>query len=100
AQPEADALSATLDGLITNYDIEISADGSVLIENRSPDIGLSPPNSAWMTFFGQFFDHGLDLVTKGNNGTIYIPLQADDPLIAGADHIFGTTMTCRRNCVS
>ena len=42
-----------------------------------------------MTFFGQFFDHGLDLVTKGGNGTIYIPLQADDPLIAGADHILG-----------
>ena len=42
-----------------------------------------------MTFFGQFFDHGLDLVTKGSNGTIYIPLQADDPLIAGPDHILG-----------
>jgi hypothetical protein len=25
-----------------------------------------------MTFFGQFFDHGLDLVTKGNAGTVYI----------------------------
>ena len=82
--------STALDGLIANYDIEISADGSVLIENRSADIGLSPPNSAWMTFFGQFFDHGLDLVTKGGNGTIYMPLQADDPLIAGADHVFGT----------
>ena len=34
-----------------------------------------------MTFFGQFFDHGLDLVTKGGNGTVYVPLQADDPLI-------------------
>ena len=33
-----------------------------------------------MTFFGQFFDHGLDLVTKGGNGTIFIPLQPDDPL--------------------
>ena len=82
--------STALNDLIVDYDIEISADGSVLIENRSPDIGLSPPNSAWMTFFGQFFDHGLDLVTKGGNGTIYMPLQADDPLIAGADHIFGT----------
>ena len=33
-----------------------------------------------MTFFGQFFDHGLDLVTKGGSGTIFIPLQPDDPL--------------------
>ena len=89
--PDGRCASATLDGLIAQYDIEISADGSVLIENRSPDIGLSPPNSAWMTFFGQFFDHGLDLVTKGGNGTIYMPLQSDDPLIAGADDIFGTT---------
>ena len=28
-----------------------------------------------MTFFGQFFDHGLDLVTKGGNGTVFIPLK-------------------------
>jgi len=33
-----------------------------------------------MTFFGQFFDHGLDLVTKGGSGTVFIPLQPDDPL--------------------
>jgi Animal haem peroxidase/RTX calcium-binding nonapeptide repeat (4 copies) len=50
------------------------------IPNQSPDIGLSPGFNSWMTFFGQFFDHGLDLVTKGKNGTVYIPLQADDPL--------------------
>src|SRR5262249_34721303 len=41
---------------------------------------LTAPFNAWMTFFGQFFDHGLDLVTKGGNGTIFIPLQPDDPL--------------------
>ncbi|MCK7481279.1 MAG: hypothetical protein M0C28_31885 [Candidatus Moduliflexus flocculans] len=34
-----------------------------------------------MTFFGQFFDHGLDLVTKGGSGTVFMPLQADDPLV-------------------
>ena len=50
------------------------------IPNQSPDIGLSPGFNSWMTFFGQFFDHGLDLVTKGSNGTVYIPLMADDPL--------------------
>ena len=86
----AGASSSAALSLDRQDDIEISSDGSVLIENRSADIGLSPPNSAWMTFFGQFFDHGLDLVTKGGNGTIYMPLQADDPLIAGADHILGT----------
>jgi Ca2+-binding RTX toxin-like protein len=58
---------------ITNADL-------ASIPNQSPDIGLSPGFNSWMTYFGQFFDHGLDLVTKGNNGTVYIPLQADDPL--------------------
>jgi hypothetical protein len=57
------------------------------IPNQSPDIGLTAGFNSWMTFFGQFFDHGLDLVTKGGNETVYIPLQADDPLIAGADSI-------------
>src|SRR5439155_7507939 len=50
------------------------------IPNESPDAGLSAPFNAWMTFFGQFFDHGLDLVTKGGSGTVFIPLQPDDPL--------------------
>ena len=58
--------------------------------NTTPDEGLSAGFNAWFTFFGQFFDHGLDLVDKGSSGTIFIPLQADDPLIAGADGQFGT----------
>src|SRR5690606_38682745 len=77
------------------------------IENKAPDEGLSAPFSSWMTLFGQFFDHGLDLVAKGNNGTVYVPLKPDDPLYvegghtnfmvltrttadAGADGVFGT----------
>jgi Ca2+-binding RTX toxin-like protein len=69
--------------VITNTDLQT-------IPNQSPDIGLSPGFNSWMAIFGQFFDHGLDLVTKGGNGTVYIPLQADDPLIAGADGVVGT----------
>ncbi|WP_433740236.1 peroxidase family protein [Pseudomonas putida] len=78
-----------------------------LFENTAADAGLSAPFNAWMTFFGQFFDHGLDLVTKGGSGTIYIPLQPDDPLyvpggntnfmvvtratnLPGADGVLGT----------
>jgi hypothetical protein len=60
------------------------------IPNVSPDVGLAAPFNPWFTFFGQFFDHGLDLVTKGGNGTVFVPLQADDPLVAGTDGIFGT----------
>lgn len=48
--------------------------------NISPDIGDSSPFNGLFTLFGQFFDHGLDLVPKAGNGTIFIPLQADDPL--------------------
>src|SRR5262245_57983487 len=80
------------------------------IPNVSPDAGLAAPFNAWFTFFGQFFDHGLDLVTKGGNDIIFIPLQPDDPLfvpgsptnfmietratqtvhLAGADGLMGT----------
>src|SRR5262245_19065334 len=60
------------------------------IPNQSPDVGLAAPFNPWFTFFGQFFDHGLDLVTKGGNGIVFVPLNADDPLVAGTDGIFGT----------
>ncbi|MFN4211872.1 MAG: peroxidase family protein, partial [Devosia sp.] len=63
--------------------------GDLIIPNVAPDEGISAPFNAWMTFFGQFFDHGLDLITKGNNGTIYVPLKDDDPLVTGADGILG-----------
>ncbi|UVL40522.1 heme peroxidase [Pseudomonas sp. B21-040] len=78
-----------------------------LFENTAADAGLSAPFNAWMTFFGQFFDHGLDLVTKGGSGTVFIPLKPDDPLyvpggntnfmvlsratnLPGADGVLGT----------
>lgn len=87
---DRNAALAALQPIVEAAGLQITADGSIVIEARSPDIGLSPPNSGWMTLFGQFFDHGLDLVTKGGAGTVYIPLAADDPLIAGADHVLGT----------
>ena len=59
------------------------------IPNRATDAGLSAPYNSWFTFFGQFFDHGLDLVNKGKSGTVLVPLQADDPLIKGKDGIAG-----------
>ncbi len=59
--------------VVTNTDLSV-------IPNQSPDIGLSPQFNGFMTFFGQFFDHGLDLVPKGGNGNVFIPLMPDDPL--------------------
>ncbi|XIA62903.1 hypothetical protein ACFIOY_26485 [Bradyrhizobium sp. TZ2] len=59
----------------------IELDGpNVVITNTAPDEGLSAPFNSWFTLFGQFFDHGLDLVAKGGNGTVFVPLMPDDPL--------------------
>jgi len=59
---------------------DITGVNQINIPNFAPDEGLSAPFNAFMTFFGQFFDHGLDLINKGGNGVVFIPLQADDPL--------------------
>ena len=96
--PAAVAASATTPGaeLITSPGLDGvlgTADDTpvFLIPNITPDAALSMPFNAWMTFFGQFFDHGLDLVTKGGSGTIFIPLQPDDPLFnAGEDGLPNT----------
>ena len=53
---------------------------NIVLPNVSPDEGLSASFNSWFTLFGQFFDHGLDLVAKGQSGTVFIPLQPDDPL--------------------
>ncbi|WP_088318668.1 peroxidase family protein, partial [Kineosporia sp. R_H_3] len=52
---------------------------TLFIPNITTDVGLSPPYNSFFTFFGQFFDHGVDQTVKGS-GTVYVPLAADDPL--------------------
>ncbi len=85
---------ATFPGMET---LQQSADGTWLIPNQSPDIGLSPPFNGMMALFGQFFDHGLDLITKGG-GTVYVPLQPDDPLyVAGQPDQFHGAHARRRH---
>ncbi|MGA9278437.1 peroxidase family protein, partial [Ilumatobacter sp.] len=54
--------------------------GEIYLPNRTADEELSAPVNMWFVFFGQFFDHGLDLVNKGGSGTILVPLRPDDPL--------------------
>ncbi len=61
---------------------------TLFIPNVTTDVGLSPPYNSMFTFFGQFFDHGIDQTVKGG-GTVFVPLRADDPLIAGPDHVLG-----------
>ncbi len=61
-----------------------------------PAFDILPFNSL-ITYFGQFFDHGLDLINKGGNGTITIPLHTNDELF-GVPTPFGpaTEMTVTR----
>ena len=63
---------------------------TLFIPNVTTDVGLSPPYNSMFTLFGQFFDHGVDQTVKGG-GTVFVPLKADDPLIAGPDGILGNT---------
>lgn len=82
---------ADLTSEVTGAGLTVTANGSLVIANVAPDAGLSAPFNSWMTLFGQFFDHGLDLINKGGSGHVFIPLAADDPLFdKGADGIAGT----------
>ncbi len=67
----------------------VEAGDTLFIPNVTTDIGLSPPFNPLFTFFGQFFDHGLDKITTGGSGTVFIPLKDDDPLTTGPDGILG-----------
>ena len=82
------------DGDLIDVDGDPSTPATGLfIPNTATDAGLSARFNAWFTLFGQFFDHGLDLVGKGGSGTVIVPLQPDDPLYqdpAGEDGELGT----------
>ncbi|WP_264048359.1 peroxidase family protein [Methylobacterium flocculans] len=106
AAPADLGASAGLAAKLVQYGVEMDGN-TIYLPNVSPDEGLSSPFNGWMTIFGQFFDHGLDLVAKGGNGTVYVPLSPGDPLYvpggqnyipltrvsveAGADGVLGTT---------
>ena len=79
AQGNLDAQSGPLMTLLAASGVELDG-ANIVITNTAPDEGLSAPFNSWFTLFGQFFDHGLDLVAKGGNGTVFIPLMEDDPL--------------------
>ncbi|MBY2949258.1 peroxidase family protein [Rhizobium leguminosarum] len=79
AETALDAVDDELMALLVATGIELDGP-NVVITNTAPDEGLSAPFNSWFTLFGQFFDHGLDLVNKGGNGTVFIPLLPDDPL--------------------
>jgi Ca2+-binding RTX toxin-like protein len=88
AQAALEGPRGTLDGLLAAGGVELDG-ANVKLTNIAPDEGLSASFNSWFTLFGQFFDHGLDLVAKGQSGTVFIPLQPDDPLyVEGGDTNF------------
>ncbi|MEB3265959.1 MAG: peroxidase family protein, partial [Cyanobacteriota bacterium] len=54
------------------------------------------PYSGFFTLMGQFFDHGLDFVHKGADGSVVVPILPSDPLYstaAGARNFFTAART-------
>jgi Ca2+-binding RTX toxin-like protein len=85
SQAALDGARAALDALLEANGIELDG-ANVALPNIAPDEGLSAPFNSWFTLFGQFFDHGLDLVNKGGSGTVFVPLMPDDPLYDPTSH--------------
>ena len=52
---------------------------TLFIPNVTTDVGLSPPYNSLFTFFGQFFDHGVDQTFKAAAPSSS-RFRADDPL--------------------
>ncbi len=73
------AAKAAVIAELTSHGVEMDGN-NVFIKNIAADLGDTASFNGFMTIFGQFFDHGLDLTTKGSSGSVYIPLQPDDPL--------------------
>jgi Ca2+-binding RTX toxin-like protein len=82
--PLTDPLTgAPLQALVQNQEYFIGA--------QNP--GVSPVNG-WFVLFGQFFDHGLDFIGKGADGTkITINLSPNDPLYGVIDPTTGQPAT-------
>ncbi|HCO54869.1 MAG TPA: heme peroxidase [Pelagibacterium sp.] len=79
AEAAADAADAATIAELTEHGVSMD-EANVFIKNIAADLGDTASFNGFMTIFGQFFDHGLDLTAKGGSGTVYIPLHPDDPL--------------------
>ena len=58
------AAATAAKGVAERYGVVMEGN-TVVLPNVAPDEGLSASYNGWFTLFGQFFDHGLDLVHKG-----------------------------------
>jgi len=86
------AASCTLSG--PNACVPSSTDNvSLSIPNRATN-GVAAPYNGMFALFGQFFDHGLDLVGKSSTEAVKIPLATSDPLYTTCVNLTG------RGCVT
>jgi hypothetical protein len=86
------AASCTLSG--PNACVPSTTDNvSLSIPNRATD-GVAAPYNGMFALFGQFFDHGLDLVGKSSTEAVKIPLSTSDPLYTTCVNLTG------RGCVT
>lgn len=104
--PEGTAIVTTVSesgyGLLEtlgHIDFQNPTSGEFFIGSENP--GVAPVNS-WFGIFGQFFDHGLDLIGKGGNGKITIALETTDPLygMIGPDGQPTTSITISRATIA
>ncbi len=82
-----------------HIDFQNPDSGEFFIGSENP--GVAPVNS-WFAIFGQFFDHGLDKINSGGQGTkITVALDPSDPLY-GAEGPNGpvTSITISRATVA
>ncbi|CAB4338762.1 MAG: hypothetical protein F2839_04150 [Actinobacteria bacterium] len=80
----SDVANETLYGDSATYENSINATTSEVrrvakIPNVTTDFNSSAGFNSWMTNFGQFYNHGVNLIPKSGK-SVYIPLQQDDPL--------------------
>ncbi len=85
-----------------HIDFQNPTSGEFFIGSENP--GVAPVNS-WFGIFGQFFDHGLDLIGKGGNGKVTIMLETTDPLYRapgtlGVDDPGNTKITISRATIA
>ena len=61
----------------------------------NPLTGLSNPlpYSMYLAAWGQYFDHGLDLVLKGVDGKVFVPILPGDDLYTGPGQSLGVSRT-------
>jgi VCBS repeat-containing protein len=83
-------ITKLIDGAAIMKDLGIIGMGGAQFDPQDPTNGeqffgaINPgvaPGNSFLAYFGQFFDHGLDFLDKGGQGTkITIPLATTDPL--------------------